>query len=140
MTCYKPCRSKTLFFDLNPKGAKSAKPGRAKLLGHTVDCRRHGLLWARTAGAHCGLLKAQTPVRARTANMPPTRGPIYIETRISGSRWRATFDSSDALPTCQRQTGLLCHRVIGFCALFIYCTQNFNCHFSGCLLVLHELP
>ena len=79
MTCYQPDSSKTLFFDLNPKGAKSGKPDRAKLLGHTVDCRRHGLLWARTAGAHCGLLKAQTPVRARTANMPPTRGPIYIE-------------------------------------------------------------
>ena len=78
LTCYQPDSSKTLFFDLNPKGAKSGKPGRAKLLGHTVDCRRHGLLWARTAGAHCGLLKAQTPVRARTANMTPTRGPIYI--------------------------------------------------------------
>ena len=27
LTCHKPCRSKTLFFDLNPKGAKSVYPG-----------------------------------------------------------------------------------------------------------------
>ena len=63
-----------------------------KILGHTVDCRRHGLLWARTAGAHCGLLKAQTPVRARTANMPPTWEPIYIEI-ATGPRWSGSLGS-----------------------------------------------
>ena len=89
MTCYQPDSSKTLFFDLNPKGAKSGKPGWAKLLGHTVECRRHGLLWARTAGAHCGMMRAQTPVRARTANMPPTWGPIYIE------MYESQYDSAE---------------------------------------------
>ena len=42
---YEASRSKTRYFNLNPEGAKSGKPGRAKLLG-----------------AHCGIRRARTAV------------------------------------------------------------------------------
>ena len=45
-TCYQPGRSKTLFFDLNPKGAKSVYPGfpdAAGAAGRTLKSRSRPL-------------------------------------------------------------------------------------------------
>ena len=49
LTCYQPGRSKTLFFDLNPKGAKSVHPGPTHLgpaWAHPCGPTHLGLAWA----------------------------------------------------------------------------------------------
>ena len=86
MTCYQPGRSKTLFFDLNPKGAKSVYPGPTHLgpawaypLGPGLDPPA----WAQLGPTHLG------PAWAHPLG-PSLGPPTWISRRRRRRRRRRT--------------------------------------------------